>query len=426
MSRSISLVTSFHLESTPKEVEQSNVLDLVGNLIVFAPAHLEILIKNKRKLTDPNLSHTLVVTFSQNDLDAFHLFYRHLNEFFLNNTKDVCYHMMKINRLAHIRDVAMKNPFKSSHFLWIDYDKKLSCNIVFNYSICGDYVTHFYSKDSMGKKTIDDTVFCVPQDMAWAYYHWHKLENQKVIVNNKFLPYNVYFEILERKLQSLISLLEIDPNEFLFVEGELVVDDKTYESQKSMVVVINHYEKDTSWVNRLKHKFLVYNKNPHDHDKYELNLPNVGFDTIVYLRYIIDNYDNLPDFMCFLQDDCFFHCMDVIQIVNNFKFDREFVPLSASYYVNRFDVPFAEEYAKSINFDINRPLKMIASCQCIVSKNKVLQRKKEFYESVVATIDKTVKCKENYAIENLWPNILSFNEELEIHPWNCKGYGGNP
>ena len=67
---------------------------------------------------------------------------------------------------------------------------------------------------------------------------------------------------------------------------------------------------------------------------------------------------------------------------------------------------------------------MITSCQCIVSKERVLKREKSFYELLVSTIDKQVKSSENYAIENLWPTILSFNEDL-IPCINCKGHGDN-
>ena len=58
---------------------------------------------------------------------------------------------------------------------------------------------------------------------------------------------------------------------------------------------------------------------------YDINLPNVGFDTIVYLKYIIDNYDNLPDFVCFSQDNPFFHCENFLDKVNEFDFAKKFI-----------------------------------------------------------------------------------------------------
>jgi hypothetical protein len=114
--------------------------------------------------------------------------------------------------------------------------------------------------------------------------------------------------------------------------------------------------------------------------------------------------------------------MDAIQIVNNFKFDKDFVPMSTSYYLGQHDWKMTEDYAERIGLQFERPLKMITSCQCIVSKERVLKREKSFYELLVSTIDMHVKSSENYAIENLWPTILSFNEDL-VPCLNCKGHG---
>lgn len=426
MSVSICLITAFDDESSPQDVSDSCVLNMIGNLIIFSPNHLIPLINVKRKVSDPNLQNTIIIATYKNNCDAYNLYYDKLNQIIDSDTKKIFYNILKLNRLAYIRDIAMKNPFHASHFLWVDSNAKLECNVILNYSICVNKITHFGTRDLQGNLFIDDTVFCIPQDMAWAYYHWNKLEHQNYIHNGQLLSYNIYFQILSQKLQHLVNFVPLKPNEFLFHEEEYYTDDIKKMSNKNMVVVVNHYENDTSWVQRLNHSYVIYNKNPKDNSLYNINIDNVGFDTIVYLKYIISNYENLPDYCCFLQDDCFFHCMDVIEIINNFQFDKEFVPLSASYYLNPNDTAFTEDYAKAVGIVINRPIKMIASCQCIVSKNKILKRSKAFYELLVSTIDKTVKCKENYAIENLWPHILSFNEELVPQAWNCKGYGGNP
>jgi len=171
-------------------------------------------------------------------------------------------------------------------------------------------------------------------------------------------------------------------------------------SKERIAVVVNHYQHDTSWINRLHYNVSVYNKNPNEFDLYELNIPNVGFDSIVYFTYIIDNYDNLPEYVAFLQDDPFFHCMDVIQIINNFEFDRDFVPMGTSYYLGGHDWKMSEDYAEKVGLAFQRPLKMITSCQSIIKRDLILKRPKEFYQLLVSTIDKTVKCSDNYAIEN--------------------------
>ena len=416
MSRSFSVVTGFDQEATVEQIENNDVLKLQNNLIVYAPHRLEEQLLSFRKQYDPDLTKTHVMFYFDNT-DAKHLYNENLVNLLGDDKKQIQQCLLKLNRLAFIRDMGMVNPFKTSHFLWIDADVKLPFEKVENYELCVEKVVHFIDNDGI----IDDRIFIVPQEMAWAYYYWNKLEHRETIHSHVLLPFNQYFEILNKKLDSIIEVKIGSPFDILSQNKDFVplpVED----FDKTLTVVVNHYQHDTSWVSRLNHPVSVYNKNPNDTHLFELNLPNVGFDTIVYLRFIIDNYDNLPDYMCFLQDDPFFHCMDTIQIVNNFKFDREFVPMSTSYYLGGHDWKMSEDYAARVGLEFVRPLKMITSCQCIVSKKLVLQRKKEFYELLVSTIDQHVKSSENYAIENLWPTILGFNEEL-VPCLNCRGYG---
>jgi hypothetical protein len=420
MSRSISVVTGFDLGSTIQDVENNAVLKLQNNLIIFAPSSIKNYIEEYRSQFDPELKNTFVVSFEQN-ADAYNLYYNNIATFLNDNTRHVHKFLLKINRLAFIRDMGMKNPFKSSHFLWIDSDSILPFDKINNHEICIEKVVHFAIKLPDNEYFIDDSIFCVPQEMAWAYYYWNKLEHQSTINNYNLMPHNYYFERLSKFLTNIVELKFEDA--FLSISADKKWEPLAVEKfDKSLVVVVNHYQYDTSWVSRLNHPAVIYNKNPNETHLFDLNLPNLGFDTIVYLRYIIDNYDNLPDYMCFLQDDPFFHCMDVIQIVNNFKFDKDFVPMSTSYYLGQHDWKMTEDYAERIGLAFERPLKMITSCQCIVSKERVLKREKAFYELLVSTIDQHVKSSENYAIENLWPTILSFNEDL-VPCLNCKGHG---
>jgi hypothetical protein len=67
--------------------------------------------------------------------------------------------------------------------------------------------------------------------------------------------------------------------------------------------VVSRYKKDVNWVYKLKNinKFFIYDKempeNPY-------NIPvNKGNEASVYLKYIVDNYYNLPDFTFFIHDD---------------------------------------------------------------------------------------------------------------------------
>lgn len=188
-----------------------------------------------------------------------------------------------------------------------------------------------------------------------------------------------------------------------------------------LIVVICHFIEDLAWVKDLKHPYVIYNKNPKHNHKFEHNLPNVGFDTVAYLTYIIDNYDNLPDYVCFSQDNPFYHCPSVINKINNFNFDKDFVPLGISYVRDQAAILNRTiEYAEKNGIKIVQPIKFINSAQCIVSKKLILSNAKDFYERIRETLPKhEIKNETNYIVEYLWPSIFGFNEELKISFYNC-------
>jgi len=186
-----------------------------------------------------------------------------------------------------------------------------------------------------------------------------------------------------------------------------------------MVVVICHFKENLDWVKNLKHKYIIYNKNSEEQHLYDINLPNVGFDTIVYLSYIIDNYDNLPDYVCFSQDDPFFHCPSFLNKVNEFDFTKKFQPLGKTYIRDTFELDLTIEYANKNDIIYELPIKFINSAQCIVSKELILKRTKESYQQIKDSIPLEVISNINYLIEYLWPTILGFNNELMLSLNNC-------
>jgi hypothetical protein len=395
-------------------------LVLNDNLVIFCANESINSLTEVRRKYDANLSKTHFIAYDDHNTDSWHLYSQNLQK---ANIKDLYRELLKLNRFAFIRDYFSKNFFKSTHALWVDWESEFLAGMenktVKNLEICNESQTLF--GDENGELIPD--LFVVPQEMAWNFYYLNKLEHREAIYAGNFKSQKEFFVILLGKYNTQINLCYNIPNivEKLTTEKEAIVPQPKHAREK-MHVVVNHFQHDTSWISRLHYNFSVYNKNPNEHHLYNLNLPNVGFDSIVYFTYIIDNYDNLPEYVAFLQDDPFFHCMDVIQIINNFNFDRDFVPMGTSYYLGGHDWKMSEDYAEKVGLPFKRPLKMITSCQSIIKRELILKRPKEFYQLLVSTIDKTVKCSDNYAIENLWPTIFSFNEEL-VPCLNCKGHG---
>lgn len=73
--------------------------------------------------------------------------------------------------------------------------------------------------------------------------------------------------------------------------------------------VISRYSEDVSWVKSYTDDYIVYNKGAALGEDYkELLLPNVGNNQRDIFEFIFRNYNNLPEFIAFLQGTPFDHC----------------------------------------------------------------------------------------------------------------------
>lgn len=72
--------------------------------------------------------------------------------------------------------------------------------------------------------------------------------------------------------------------------------------KESVYIVVSNFNKNVDWVQRFQDadKILIYEK---EKPNYEYNIPvNKGNEASTYLKYIIDHYDNLPDYTFFVHD----------------------------------------------------------------------------------------------------------------------------
>lgn len=92
------------------------------------------------------------------------------------------------------------------------------------------------------------------------------------------------------------------------------------------LIVIARYREDLKWTQDLKTPFLVYNKG--EQLEGAINIPNVGRESGTMLLYIIENYNNLPDNVIFLQGNPFYHFKDTKEFLNSYKDEGNLVYLS--------------------------------------------------------------------------------------------------
>ena len=81
-------------------------------------------------------------------------------------------------------------------------------------------------------------------------------------------------------------------------------------------IIISRYNENIEWVKSYDFDYIVYNKGEElDNSFKSINVPNIGNNQRDIFNFIVDNYDNLPDIMVFIQANPFDHC-------NKDAFDR--------------------------------------------------------------------------------------------------------
>ena len=71
-------------------------------------------------------------------------------------------------------------------------------------------------------------------------------------------------------------------------------------------IVIAKYKEDVSWINKLTHNFIIYDKSDLPIDG-SIKLKNIGREGETFLYYIVNNYNNLDEVTVFLQGNPFEH-----------------------------------------------------------------------------------------------------------------------
>jgi len=159
-------------------------------------------------------------------------------------------------------------------------------------------------------------------------------------------------------------------------------------------ILVAHYDHDIGWVDNINIKKFIYSKTNKNYNFIE---PNKGQESLCYLRYIIDNYNNLPDKTLFSHD----HRMSYHQ-----DFNMDDIILKVNWNADLFfSVNKRDFYQKEISMNANREIYIAFlkdnwrlfekyltfpsifsyySCaQFVVDKGLILQYPIEFYQSLV-------------------------------------------
>ena len=185
-------------------------------------------------------------------------------------------------------------------------------------------------------------------------------------------------------------------------------------------IVVSRYNENIEWTKQFSN-VIIYNKgNKLTNIFNEFLLKNVGREGHTYYKHIYDNYDNLTDYIIFLQGNPFDHSPNIMYNLNKYvtntdlSIDFEFlsekiIHCNLSGCIHHPDyLPLIETYEKLFNIRKNfMDFQFGAGAQFIVSKRKILQRPKEFYLKIVKMLENNINPIEGFVIERFHKLIFT-------------------
>ncbi len=199
---------------------------------------------------------------------------------------------------------------------------------------------------------------------------------------------------------------------------------------KSGIVIIARYNEDVNWVNKLTIPYLIYNKGSHIDIEHK-NIPNEGREGETYLRYILEHYENLPNYITFCQGNPFAHCdvegrgvrahpgyhvdIDFIQAVNEYQIQNEVCALGHWIVIEDLNgFPHAVGYGMvDMMHSLNIPclvenFTFAAGAQYIVSQSHILNKSKKWWENCYEKYNNNPRSP--WIFERIWPVIFNHEE----------------
>lgn len=189
-------------------------------------------------------------------------------------------------------------------------------------------------------------------------------------------------------------------------------------------IVIARYNENIEWAKDLSN-VIIYNKgselNSQIGSAIELFLPNVGREGHTFYKHICDNYDNLYDYIVFLQGDPFPHYKKIIEKLQTYVNNPPDFELLSDWIINSTLIGQKEFYEECENITevynkiFNIQLKEGEDTECIfgsggqfiASKNLILKNPKSFYENIVKILEYHINPKEGFTVERLHKYIIN-------------------
>ncbi len=192
------------------------------------------------------------------------------------------------------------------------------------------------------------------------------------------------------------------------------------------LILASHYSENLNWLlNQTEYDFFVYSKNQEEVSKYLIPkdrvvvLANKGKESSSYLKYIIDNYHNLPNHVAFCHghDTAWHQDKTILEALQEYK-GEEFWSLNNPYYRNVLYKGCPDNsvwlHICSSWYAIDLPLpdrmEHTMSAQFVVPKESILRNSLEFYEKCHGLLMEQVLLDDlrlGIMFEQLWYYIMT-------------------
>lgn len=401
-----------------------SLLYLDTNLIIYTEEKFKDEILNYRKEVDPKLEKTIMIIQPLESIEGYKTFYEPLTnlmsseefkrkiQFEVPEMLRPLYNVVMFSKLYYILDSYKKNLFDADLYVWADAGVIRETNPIKNvkwpdiqkineldnnkvtffchhdYVRVGDYQSHAFSQS----RFIQGGSVFVPKKCVEEVSNLFKEVALESISKGYVGSDEKIFDFVYLSKPEIFNIVKCGWREYIDL----------FTHKKNIEVVVARYQEDTSWVNELTCKTIIYNKNENESHLFENNLPNVGREGHTFFNHIVNNYDDLPEYLVFLQGQPKDHCFDVIDKINNFDFKKEFQPLG-----NMVELTMEYEsinqqvlsYSKRIGFEILFPIYMVPGAQYIISRRLIHKNSKEFYQKILDSLSKELYPQEGLDVE---------------------------
>lgn len=204
---------------------------------------------------------------------------------------------------------------------------------------------------------------------------------------------------------------------------------------KELLIVSSHFNENLTWLKNQEYfDYLIYSKNLNLLNEFDplkiKTCVNKGNEASSYLSYIIENYDDLPNYVAFIHGhlDSYHQSSDILTLIKNYT-DCDYQTLNRKDWFNVFYDNHPNDVAKFnwgivienydfLNLNIPKPreLRCTAGAQFIVSKNLILRNPIEVYKNALSWLEMTTITSDisGRVFEHLW-NYIFTHKEIETH-----------